>query len=332
MMRVQRSKAANRGFALLTVLGAVVILSAVALALSSSVRTEIVAATNRTDDLRAYYLAQAGLEEALFLLTNVTAADVPTRQRLRAQVGARPLRVELGGGEALVTLRSEAGKLNLNQADEDQLRRLLAILGVNEDEARRLALAIVQWRSPQTESGEDFFDRYYRSLPEPYEARHAPFRTVEELLLVRGMTREILYGTFELNDEGRVIHRGGLAEYLTTYTNSPLLDANSASYEVLRAIGVSESGARSILAARAVKPFATPAELQAAISSELAASRLSTAPGDTLELVATGQMKGSPVRRSIRTVVKLDVPAANRYRVLAWFDQSPQWEPPEETK
>jgi general secretion pathway protein K len=36
-------------------------------------------------------------------------------------------------------------------------------------------------------------DDYYRSLPEPYECRDGDFESVEELLLVRGVTREIFF-------------------------------------------------------------------------------------------------------------------------------------------
>lgn len=315
----------RRGFALLTVLGAVAVLSAVALALATSVRTEIRATQNRQDDLRAYYLAQAGTEEAIYLLAYRGSAEIPTARNLVAQVGGRELAFDLGEGHVRVAIRSEAGKIDLNQADEDLLARLGQTIGLNSPEARQLAQAIIHWRSPRSESTEDALDRYYRSLPEPYAARHGRFATVEELLLVRGMTRDVLYGTFELTEDGDVVRRGGLIDDVTVYNRGGLVDANSASYEVLRALDLSDWGARSILKARQVKPFATLADLQAVAPSEPAASRLTVAAGDALELTATGEPAGSAVRHTIRAVIKLNTGAAPPYQVLAWYDQSPRW-------
>ena len=315
----------RRGFALLTVLGAVAVLSAVALALATSVRTEIRAAQNRQDDLRAYYLAQAGIEEATYLLAYRGSAEISTARDLVSQIGGKELAFSLGEGRVRVEIRSEAGKIDINQADEDLLARLGQTIGLKPTEARQLSQAIIHWRSSRSDSTEDALDRYYRSLPQPYAARRGRFTTVEELLLVRGMTRDILYGTFELTEDGDVVPRGGLIDYVTVYNRSGLVDANSASYEVLRAIEISDWGSRSIVNARQIKPFATLADLQVVVPAESAASRLTVMAGDTLELTATGEPTGSAVRHTIRAIIKLKSGTAPPCQVLAWYDQSPRW-------
>ena len=37
-------------------------------------------------------------------------------------------------------------------------------------------------------------DDYYLSLPQPYKCKNGDFTSIEELLLVRGVTPEIFYG------------------------------------------------------------------------------------------------------------------------------------------
>jgi hypothetical protein len=85
-------------------------------------------------------------------------------------------------------LVEESGKLDLNVASYEQLMRLP---GATEE----IASAIMEWKD-----GDENVERmgpeseYYLSLPEPYYSKNANFETVEELLLVRGITRTILYG------------------------------------------------------------------------------------------------------------------------------------------
>jgi DNA uptake protein ComE-like DNA-binding protein len=58
-----------------------------------------------------------------------------------------------------------------------------------------VANAIIDWRdtdtNPQPGGAEN---EYYLGLPEPYAAKNDLFETVEELLMVRGITRDMLYG------------------------------------------------------------------------------------------------------------------------------------------
>jgi len=88
-------------------------------------------------------------------------------------------------------ITDEAGKLNINAASRDQLIRLLDPIVPEDVQAGDLADAIIAWRDPKENPNED---EYYHSLDPPYRCKNAPFETVEELLLVRGMTAEILYG------------------------------------------------------------------------------------------------------------------------------------------
>src|SRR3989304_5839957 len=100
-------------------------------------------------------------------------------------------------------ITDEASKLNLNAATEDQLLRLIesVVVGTQEGESevdpRAIVDAIIDWRdgdsTPTGEAG-DTEEGYYRSLDKPYRVKNGPFSTVEELLMVKGITGGVLFG------------------------------------------------------------------------------------------------------------------------------------------
>ena len=85
-------------------------------------------------------------------------------------------------------LVDEASKLNLNTAT---LAMLKALPGMTDD----FAAAIIDWRDADDDvtPGGAESSTYAQKKP-AYKAKNAPFESIEELALVSGATREILYG------------------------------------------------------------------------------------------------------------------------------------------
>ncbi len=129
-------------------------------------------------------------------------------------------------------LIDEAGKLNLNIATADEL----ALLPYMTDE---FADAIIDWRDEDDEVSElGAESNTYLSYPIPYEAKNAPFETLEELNLVHGASAELLYGE-DTNRNGILdpnendgdetppqdnrdgVLDFGLLEYVTVYSRTP---------------------------------------------------------------------------------------------------------------
>jgi DNA uptake protein ComE-like DNA-binding protein len=82
----------------------------------------------------------------------------------------------------------ESGKLNINTATREMLLML-------PEATEETADAIIDWRDDDDNPGAFGAESdYYQSLPEPYLAKNANFDSVEELLLLKGITLEILYG------------------------------------------------------------------------------------------------------------------------------------------
>ncbi|MFA7236826.1 MAG: hypothetical protein WC058_08180 [Phycisphaeraceae bacterium] len=85
-------------------------------------------------------------------------------------------------------LVDESAKLDLNTAGYAMLQQLS---GVTEP----LAGSVVDWRDPDdTPTGSGSESLAYAVKIPAYAAKNAPFESVEELLLVDGMTRDLLYG------------------------------------------------------------------------------------------------------------------------------------------
>lgn len=96
-------------------------------------------------------------------------------------------------------ITDEASKINLNTATEAQLLKLVRLaLGDDEEtDPQQIVNAILDWRdSDPAPRGEpaDTEGEYYRKLETPYRVKNGPFDSVEELLLVKGVTGNLLYG------------------------------------------------------------------------------------------------------------------------------------------
>jgi general secretion pathway protein K len=83
------------------------------------------------------------------------------------------------------------------------------------------------------------------SLKNPYKARNADFETMEELLLVKGVTGELLYG-----GGGK-----GLIDILSVNAKSGKINLNAAPREVLLAVpGMTAELADALIANRSAEP------------------------------------------------------------------------------
>lgn len=210
--------AARRGAALLLVLWLIALLTALIGAFALIARVEFLQGRVLSNGVVADQAARAGLEYAM---TRVVELD-PQRQW-------RPDGTEQAWrfGDVPVTVRivDESGKVDINLAEPPLLIGLMRAVGVEQDQARRLASAILDWRDPdplsQPEGGAE--DPQYAADERPYGAKDAPFESSAELLLVLGFTPE-LYAK--------------LAPHITVYSGQAQPNQEYAQAEVLEAMGV----------------------------------------------------------------------------------------------
>ena len=193
------------------------------------------------DRLKMYYLARAGIERGIveaqaneeesYNALNQDWADNPEffkefplgegyitlSYRLNKEVSESqgvPENQAFGAGAeseeiTLYGLEDESSKININKVPLEILKTLLENAGqAGAEEAGDIANAIIDWRdidiivSPG--GAEDF---YYQGLEMPYPCKNGNFQVLEELLLVKGMTREIfskLKGAITIYGDGKV--------------------------------------------------------------------------------------------------------------------------------
>lgn len=115
------------------------------------------------------------------------------------------------------------GEKDSSQAMQEILLRLLQSgqFPVEDDaEARAIVDALVDWiDSDDRESDFGAESGYYQSLQPSYGCRNGPVQSLEELLLVKGITADLLFGA-----EGTE----PLADYLTVYGDKAKININTA--------------------------------------------------------------------------------------------------------
>ncbi len=247
-MKLRSSNAARGGYVIFAVLIVVVVLALVAYRFSESMVSEYRAGVRTTDAAQAKLAAVSGLHYAAAVLSDreafygeldgnpfdnpdifqqieVAAAGGSENPNRRMYFDIRAVALVDGGSfEQRFGVTDEGGKLNINSLIALQLDgsllfdALMKLPNMTED----IADAIVDWvdadADPRASGAES---SYYQSLSNPYLAKNGPLNSLDELLLVRGVTPELLYGGDKnrngVQDEGEADNTRGWSDYLTVY-------------------------------------------------------------------------------------------------------------------
>jgi len=190
---------------LVGVLWCMALVAVVVVGVLHTTRLHLMIGKNYTDKIQARYLALAGVEKAKALLyedailrrggaRNHTGQLYDSPEDFReVSLGpgkfsvVRPGRIEEGGG-MIFGVADEESRLNINQASPEELAK---VNGLTPD----TIAAIADWKDEDNNvspSGAE--SEYYLSLRPPYLPRNGPFLTVRELLMVRGVFPELLFG------------------------------------------------------------------------------------------------------------------------------------------
>ena len=246
-------------------------LAAIALSVSTNIRSETDRVSTAGDGLRASYLASGALERGILWVMwgnfgfNFAAPDGSPRFWT---YNVRRLPMRFPSGDALVEVIPESSRLNINLADREDLYRVVFAVSGDPARARQIADGIVDWRSPA--ANPSVFDQYYLGLHPTFRARHASFLEIEELLLVRGMSPELFYGNYTTGADGRLYARGGLRDCLSVWGSLGPFDVNTASPALMEAMGVTPEMAASIVAARLRRPLTNMQEVSGTLPTRVA--------------------------------------------------------------
>ncbi len=301
------------GVALILVIWITVMLIAIVGEFTYSMRTELNITKNFKEEEEAYQLALAGIEHAKI---EILSARKPTYTYLNedgvlvfSQADEEPVRnVKLGNGNFTYTITDEDRKLNINIASPAQLKLVFQNSGVDITEVDTIVNSIIDWRDKEDDFHmlEGAEEEYYRSLPEPYSCKDGPFDSIDELLLVKGMTPEIFYGSSkvrrgEKDKDGKQKYEG-VAKYLTV-RGSNKVNINTASKVVLEALLGVET-ADKIIKQREAGP----------ISRRIARGKVTS---NFFSIISTGANADGTIRRTIKSIVQKK---AAREETIYWND------------
>jgi general secretion pathway protein K len=212
----------------------------------------------------------------------------------------------------------------VNETLVEAMRSLfITVLGAEEDPTD----AIIDWIDPddQEYGGSGAEQSYYDSLDRPYKCKNAPFDSIEELLLVRGVTPELFFG-----DEENGIPP--LYKLITVHGNNRgRVNANTAPYETLLALEESGRGqwagmADEIVQLRANSPFTSREDLQQRLTAwpRQDPQNPDPLPQPPLDVLSrTFHIQGDGFAQGVKTRVDAYVwrdlgEGLERYRILEW--------------
>jgi type II secretory pathway component PulK len=250
----------RKGVVLLAVLVVVVLLTLAAYEFGELMLAEYRAAESSRRAAQARALADSGVHYVAALVSNPDTMsgtlnnnpydNAPAFQGLSLQLSAQP---NLSGRFSIVSpvdpddqsagsqpfrygVKDESGKINLNalmkidssgQVAHDMLMKLP---NMTED----IANAILDWMDPDSDTRTNGAeDDYYSTLSPPYHCKNGPLDTLEELLLVKGVTPDLLFGN-DLNrngmldpdeDNGLGVSDPGWSAYLTVTSREQNVDS-----------------------------------------------------------------------------------------------------------
>ncbi len=183
------------GTVLIVTIWVVLVLAGLALVFARSMRVAAIVAANHVASLEAECVATGAAEHIMAKLASSSeeSSDLMDSEPYEAmQIGESyfwVLRSNLEDDDKFdYGLTDEAGKINLNSASLEMLLRLPGMTA-------ELAASIIDWRDEDSEiSAGGAENEYYLLQSEPYNCKNAPFETVDEILLVKGASEELLYG------------------------------------------------------------------------------------------------------------------------------------------
>ena len=206
----------EHGIALLLVLWIIMLLAVICAEFSATMRTETVVARNFKESEQAYYAAEAGINRAIMEIMRTSSrktASVDSTNASNPDAGeAADFEYWTPGGSydfmidemrCQVEIEDEGNKVDINaflqeaKNNPGPLKQLLRKkIGLEGEDVDIVADSLIDWRDADNNitgvNGAE--DDYYKGLNPPHLCRNGNIPVIEELLLVRGIDEQLLFG------------------------------------------------------------------------------------------------------------------------------------------
>jgi general secretion pathway protein K len=197
----------HRAFAVIVALVAITVLTLMAGAFAYAMKIESKLAANTNDDEEFYWIGRGGVERACWWLA--LEGNQPYSSKQQYWAGGPGDGPETNGplaGESLndfpisqgtvsLTFTEQESKININTADSPLLKQTLTAMNADADEISVVSDSILDWIDPDDitrPAGAE--SDYYLGLTPSYYAKNAPVDSLDELLLVKGVTHDMFVG------------------------------------------------------------------------------------------------------------------------------------------
>lgn len=292
----------KRGVALILVIMIVSILTAVTIEMNRSSRSEIYDAANLSDSIRLLYMAKSGFNAGIgLLLLDKNNFDALHEDWADRELIAAKSKTLFKDGYFDVPIEDESGKIQVNRlvdgaAFNEDIKGLMTRLlmqpefGLEEKSVGEILEAAKDWidKDDETTGTGGAESAYYSTLEQPYAVKNGPLDCIDELLMIKGVTKELYYGTRETP---------GLNRLLTVYGDGRI-NINTAPKLVLRALSMN----MSIEAAEGMDEYRRNKDNDLATASWYQKvpgmtniqidSRLITTTSSFFKIVSTGRLRG----------------------------------------
>ncbi len=225
----------DSGFALILTILIISLIVAITLQFNTSMRNDMYDAASLKEGIELTCIAKSGFNYACAVLSE----DDPAVDSLHEDWADQKLlssnsATMFGDGRFEVRIIDYSGKIPVNSVVEGAkfealLTRFLSLeeFALESEDVGNLVDAIKDWVDPDDEITKFGAENgYYQALERSCSCKNAPLDSVEELLFVKGITKELFYGTKE---------KPGISGYLTVYGNGRI-NINTADSLVLRSL------------------------------------------------------------------------------------------------
>ena len=219
------------GIALIIVMCAIVVLSILAAAFAYSMKVETRLAQNSDSEQQLLWLGRSGVELACYVLSQQMTIPGEPYDSLNqiwaggpggpgetnsALSGLSLNNYPVGDGTVSVKIVDLERKVNINTAiypaNNQVIIQALTLMGVDANNMSVVSDSVLDWigpPGPARVAGAE--DEYYQALAVPYHVKNAPVDNLSELMLVRGVTPELYWGSNSTNHIPSVFqHKLGL--------------------------------------------------------------------------------------------------------------------------
>lgn len=202
-----------RGIALIMVMVTIFVLTALVGAFALSMKVETKLASNASNESELEWLGRSGVELGKYVLAlqlnspqepydslnQIWAGGPGSALSSNSPIASISLKDhKLGHGTYSVKITDLERKLNINTAanSPDVLSQAFIMMGADAGEYPQIVASIQDWidadDDPHIGGAES---AYYEGLTPPYKSKNGPLDDLSELLLVKGVTPEMYWGT-----------------------------------------------------------------------------------------------------------------------------------------